>query len=898
MPTLIIESDTREKPILLIAGSNPLIPSLIEESQKDFKIALVSEENLGESYQGEDLYHIRKDSAHLVKSLEEKIDYAVIFLDQGEDKNYIVNILDKLESDGSKTAVIINTQKVDTFSDIILTYKRVSNFHFLFLGDVYSESKNLSQGFDVAGLIGNSLTNHTVVMTGNDLLAIFPIYYKDAIEGIFNVILGPKKTQKYFYLFYSHPQTLISAIHILKRVEPDLEIQFKDSEAEDSKALSHDEIGALIKTKTLTDPIYLDKYFEGFEKSIDKFVNYTPSQQTQEVKKEKPRSEPKIVSNYSRPKNPKQSGLFIKSLFIAGLLYLLIVVTFSFLAALHLKNAIGSFKQNDYKQASQSIKDANFFIGTISPSIEILGYGAKFFGITTVNMLFNNFSSASTFLDIAAQDIETLERIPQGIDRRTLDNLVSDAYYLYFESQNLKQNSPSNSLNSILSSDLTKAISLARVADKVLGFDGEKNYLILFQNNGELRPTGGFIGSVGELKLANGKIESFEIKDVYDLDGQLKSHIDPPYPVRRNLQTNLYLRDSNFYPDFQETASTAALLYNLETNKKVDGVIAVDYDAVRRIIKEVGPIKLASYNKTIDDKNAFEFLQSTIDDNFFPGSTEKKDVLNALYNQLLLKIEGNSNNAAKVARLIPKLMDDKDILFSFNQNSVQSIFSSEGYGGEYTDRRTIGNDTLNDFLAVNEANIGVNKANITITRSATYKPSFTSKGLGSELIYTIDNSDTKALDYKAYISFAVPTGSRLNSVTIDGKAQKIVAAVTDPKVYGARNFKIPDGLEVDNSVRYNKDFFGFVINVSKGSKQVIDLTYFNGATVPNQDILNYSLFVIKQPGVAPYPFEMALNYGTNYSPQEVKNATLRNGQVIIDKEMDTDKFFEAKLIKN
>ncbi|HVT00786.1 MAG TPA: DUF4012 domain-containing protein [Patescibacteria group bacterium] len=895
MPTLIVESGTREKPILLIAGTNPLISYLIKSSQPDFKIALVSEADFAKDYQGSDLYHIRRDSAHLVKSLEEKIDYAVIFLDNAGDKDYIVDILDKLESDNTKTAVIIPTQTTDELTDIMLTYKKVSNFHFLFLGDVYSEEKNLSLGFDVAGLIGNSLTNHTVVMTGNDLLAIFPIYYKDAIEGIFHVILGPHKSQKFYYLFYSHPQTLISAIHILKRVEPDLEIQFRDEDTNPNKTLSHDEIESLIKSKVNTEPVYLDKYFDGFEKSIDNFTNYTP-QPYIEIKKEEKREVVPTSPPKEKKERKKSSGVFIKSIFIAGFLYVAIIIVFSLLAALHLKNAMASFKQNDYRQASESIKDANFFINTISPSVEVLGYGARLFGIAGINKTLDNFSNATTFLDIAAKDIETIQRIPQGIDRRSLDNLVSDAYYLYFASENMKQNNPQ--LASFLNTDLTKAISLSRVADKVLGFDGEKNYLILFQNNGELRPTGGFIGSIGELKLSNGKIESFDIKDVYDLDGQLKSHIEPPFPVRRNLQENLYLRDSNFAPDFQETASTAALLYNLETNKKVDGVIAVDFNAVRRIIGEIGPIKLTGYNKTIDDKNAFDFLQSTIDNNFFPGSTEKKDVLNALYNQIILKTEGNSNNAAKVARIIPSLMDDKDIIFSFNQNSVQSIFSSEGYGGEYTDRRVEDSSSLNDFIAINEANIGVNKANITITRNAIYKPTLTNSGLASKLTYNIDNSNIKALDYKAYLSIAVPKGSKLTSIKINGIDQKIISAITNPKIYSAKNFKAPSGLEVESFTKYDKDFFAFTIYVNKGDKQTIEISYLNGLTIPNEDILSYSLFAIKQPGVEAYPFELDLTYGNNYSPQEVQNAKLEDGQVIIDKKMDTDKLFEAKLIKN
>jgi len=45
----------------------------------------------------------------------------------------------------------------------------------------------------------------------------------------------------------------------------------------------------------------------------------------------------------------------------------------------------------------------------------------------------------------------------------------------------------------------------------ILGFEGTRNYLLLFQNNMELRPGGGFIGSYGMLGIENGKIDNFKI---------------------------------------------------------------------------------------------------------------------------------------------------------------------------------------------------------------------------------------------------------------------------------------------------------------------------------------------------------------------------------------------------
>ena len=111
--------------------------------------------------------------------------------------------------------------------------------------------------------------------------------------------------------------------------------------------------------------------------------------------------------------------------------------------------------------------------------------------------------------------------------------------------------------------DIRKALSygesLLLLYPRLAGFDGPKRYLVLLQNSNELRPTGGFIGSIGKLLFDEGKMRDFTIQDVYAVDGQLKGHIDPPGPIRDLLnQEHWYLRDSNWDPDFTQSGARAA----------------------------------------------------------------------------------------------------------------------------------------------------------------------------------------------------------------------------------------------------------------------------------------------------------------------------------------------------
>ncbi|PLX26109.1 hypothetical protein C0580_00490, partial [Candidatus Parcubacteria bacterium] len=70
-----------------------------------------------------------------------------------------------------------------------------------------------------------------------------------------------------------------------------------------------------------------------------------------------------------------------------------------------------------------------------------------------------------------------------------------------------------------ITQDLKSLDDIFSLLVELLGHDGEKRYLILFQNNNELRATGGFIGSFSLLDVYQGKIVGLETPGggTYDL---------------------------------------------------------------------------------------------------------------------------------------------------------------------------------------------------------------------------------------------------------------------------------------------------------------------------------------------------------------------------------------------
>src|SRR3989344_3520899 len=186
--SLTLEIHEKQKPIILIYGDNPLIPYLLDEYSGEFKIAYIG--TIEQIEQGDDFYRIPKANAKWVMRLEEKFDYALIFLSEKDDKTIIPSFLEKISNDGTRAAIIINIKNLENFYDVLLEYKKILSLKFLFIGDVYSESPPQSETSPVAKIIMRAQATRSITIPQN-LEPVFTIYYKDAISGINQILFPP-----------------------------------------------------------------------------------------------------------------------------------------------------------------------------------------------------------------------------------------------------------------------------------------------------------------------------------------------------------------------------------------------------------------------------------------------------------------------------------------------------------------------------------------------------------------------------------------------------------------------------------------------------------------------------------------------------------------------------------
>ncbi len=414
--------------------------------------------------------------------------------------------------------------------------------------------------------------------------------------------------------------------------------------------------------------------------------------------------------------------------------------------------------------------------------------------------------------------------------------------------------------NKELLTKLTKKVDTLQNASKILptalGFEEPQTCLILLQNSNELRATGGFIGSYGELTLNKAKIEQLKIDDIYNPDGELDKKeiiITPPQPLKDHLKvTNWRMRDSNWAVDFPTSAKAAQEFYYLATGVNTQCVIGIDLFLIENLLKITGPLKIEDFDETITANNLFEKTEFIVEAEYKPGSDKKTTFLSALGTKLLNNIFNiEEENLINMLKAMENALKEKHLLIYHNNININNILNEENWNGAVA-------DTTGDYLYTVDANLGATKSNyfverkqkleiLNIDRQGTIENTLT-----LTYIHTGKNNTWPGGPYDNYLRILVPKGSWLKRATKTTNAQDQKGEnITDQIVTGGEA---------------GKTTFETFFTLNAGQSTTLTFTY----RVPDSvykplSTTEYSLYVQKQPGTAKDSFhlEFVIPFGKN-----------------------------------
>jgi len=430
---------------------------------------------------------------------------------------------------------------------------------------------------------------------------------------------------------------------------------------------------------------------------------------------------------------------------------------------------------------------------------------------------------------------------------------------------------------------------VVRLLPEIIGVGTVKKYMVLFQNESELRPGGGFIGSYGMLTFRNGAVDDFQIKDIYEADGQLKGHVEPPEEIKQYLgEAGWFMRDANWQANLPAAVKDIQWFLDKETGEKVDGVVGMDMEVAKTLLGVVGEVNVPDFKEKINIDNLFETAEYYAEKKFFPGSSQKANFLGALGKQLFeeIKILKGEKQWLLVAGMID-LLERNELWMVMNDKKVAEAIASLGWDGAIYEGKCAMERCLADYLYIVEANLGVNKANYFIRRNIEQTAEITESQINR--VVKINYENTAKNDkwpggmYKNYLRVYLPKESMVNEVSIQ-QGEKVVTL---------------GGGEVKIKETGSKKEVGWLVEVGVDSRVTVTLKYSNQINLSAiKDKFSYLLYVQKQPGFGDTGLVTLVSYPASWQPLQAQpSASVVGGKLLFNLKLDRDLKLGVELSK-
>ena len=257
-------------------------------------------------------------------------------------------------------------------------------------------------------------------------------------------------------------------------------------------------------------------------------------------------------------------------------------------------------------------------------------------------------------------------------------------------------------------SSLKTLSRILMLAYHITGGEHFSRYLVVFQNNRELRATGGFIGSFARLDFSKGEVVAIDFPGggAYDLEAGFQKHLIPPKPISI-LNNEWHLWDANWWPDFPTSAEKIAWFFEQASGQTVDGILAINSDIMPGLLAITGPIDLPEYGVTVDVDNFYQVIQQHVEEDYDKELNQPKKILASLYPLLIERLMADSNYQNLISVLTAALYN-KDIQIAiFNNDDLSRHLATLGWDGAMKT-----NDK--DYLSVISTNIAGGKSDASI----------------------------------------------------------------------------------------------------------------------------------------------------------------------------------------
>lgn len=466
--------------------------------------------------------------------------------------------------------------------------------------------------------------------------------------------------------------------------------------------------------------------------------------------------------------------------------------------------------------------------------------------------------------------------------------------------------------------DLQNLSDLNGAIKEIFGTKGQRRYLLVFQNPSELRPTGGFLGSIAIMDIKDGKVINLDVPagGSYDIQGQLDQFLEPPTPL---LLTNKRweFQDSNWFPDFSASAQKMMWFYRHSRNVTVDGVIAINASVLERLLAITGPITDVKRGITISAENALPTIQQIVEEGPEKKAHKPKQILSDLAPQFISHFQNSQpKDLVPLIMNLQEALTKKEIQAYFTDQTAQSAIEQFGWSG-----KILSTNDHQDYLAVFNTNIHGQKSDNKIKQTISHQAIVQIDGTITDTV-TILRTHTGNAEEKLYgatnldyIRLYVPKNSELisasgftwpdeNSFKVPEKNYKVDEFLKQTE----KEIKIDERTGTRITEEFNKTAFGNWVITEPGQTSQIEFVYkLPFRLSDNSDVgdkswqkivnakqaLRYQLIAQKQSGIDSL-FESQIIFPAEWKPNYKEGNGIelaKNGASIPSLTLDTDRIW-------
>lgn len=382
-----------------------------------------------------------------------------------------------------------------------------------------------------------------------------------------------------------------------------------------------------------------------------------------------------------------------------------------------------NFYYNDAAHLMQAgvygINAGQIFVGAIKPYADVLGLhgGGSFTGGSAQDRI----QTAVMTMSKVTPKIDQIEQ-QLVLARQEIDAVDPNHYPPLFGGQKIRtQLTQLKTYTDDGTNFIAQAKPLIKVLPSLLGEPTTKKYMVIFQNDKELRPTGGFITAYAIFSLQHGVIHVDTSNDIYTLDATIPNKPVAPRPILQYLplvpQWNL--RDSNLSPDFPTSITEFMSMYKKSPDyEPVDGIIAIDTHILIDSMKVLGDMTVDG--QTFSTKNdpicncpqAIYALEAASDKPVGYVRTNRKGIIGDLMYAIMQKAFSSSPKLywGPLFQVMISDVNQKHILFDLANSDAQQGIEALNAAGQIL-------PFTGDYLAINDTNFGGAKSNLFLTES-------------------------------------------------------------------------------------------------------------------------------------------------------------------------------------